>query len=80
MFNYKEKLKEIFLKFFQNIKEDDFSFDKDRFQFENWDSLTHMQLISEAESIFEVNFEMDEVVDINRPQDLLDLILKKKNV
>lgn len=79
----REKFKEIFLKIFQNMDKNDFDFNKDRSQFENWDSLTHMQLVSEIESAFGVNFEMDEIVDINKPADLMGLIeerlTKKKN-
>lgn len=73
----KEKLEKIFLDIFQDIK--NFDFDKDRSEFENWDSLNHMQLVSEIESQFKINFEMDEISEINKPQDLLDLINKKQN-
>ena len=75
----REDLQKIFLKTFQNLKENDFHFQKPRIDFENWDSLTHMQLVSELESFFKISFEMDEIVDINKPEDLAVLIEKKKN-
>jgi len=71
-----DKLKEIFLKVFPN---DEFDLNKDRSQFENWDSLAHLQLTSDIESSFNIKFEMDDIVDIQKPKDLLDLIEKKKN-
>ncbi len=73
----KEKVKEVFLKTFQSLDQDSFDFSKPRTDFENWDSLTHMQLLSEAESVFKISFEMDEIVEINSAQDLANLIDKK---
>jgi len=55
-----------------------FDLNKPRTAFPEWDSLNHMQIISEIENAFGVRFEMDEVVEINRPKDLADLIAKKK--
>ena len=75
----REELKKIFLNTFQNLKKEDFDFNKNRADFENWDSLAHMQLISEIESSLKISFDMDEIVDINKPEDLVVLIEKKKN-
>lgn len=77
MIENKEKLKQVFLKVFQNLNEKDFDFNKERSSFENWDSLTHMQLISETENSLGINFEIDEVIEINKPADILALIQKK---
>lgn len=74
-----KNFKKIFLTVFQNIDSGNFDFGKDRSEFENWDSLTHMQLVSEIESAFNVSFEMDEIAVINKPQDFITLIQKKKN-
>jgi acyl carrier protein len=79
MDNDKDKLKNIFIEIFKDIDEETFDFNKDRSEFEDWDSLTHMQLISEVESVFKVSFEVDEIVDINKPEDLIILIQKKQN-
>lgn len=75
----REKLKKIFLNIFHGISENTFDFNKDRSMFEDWDSLTHMQLLSEVESTFNVNFEIDEVINVNKPEDLVILIQKKQN-
>ncbi len=75
----RSKIKKSFLEIFQTIIADEFDFNKERAEFENWDSLTHMQLISQIESDFGINFEMDEIVDINKPEDLVALVAKKQH-
>lgn len=75
----REKLKNVFANIFKNIDPNNFDFNKDRSQFENWDSFSQMQLIFEVENVFKINFEMDEIIAINKPEDLLVLIEKKKN-
>ena len=74
----KEKLKEIFVKSF-NCNLEKFDFNQSRSEFENWDSLGHLQLVSEIENVFNLNFEMEEIAEINKPNDLLALIQKKQN-
>jgi acyl carrier protein len=71
-------LTKVFLKTFQNIEEDSFDLGKDRTEFENWDSLTHMQLVLEVETAFNINFDMDEIVEISKPGDFIPLIEKRK--
>ena len=75
----REKVKKIFLEIFPEVDDASFDFGKDRADFENWDSLSHMQLVSELESSLGLSFEMDEVVDINSVQDLVDLITNKQS-
>ncbi len=73
-----EKLEKIFLKIFQNMDKKEFSIDKGRNYFENWDSLTHLQLVSEIESVFKISLEMDEIIDIQKPSDFIAIIEKKR--
>lgn len=73
----KEKIENIFIKEFPYLKPTLFNFQMDRSQFENWDSLTHLRLVSEIESQFKINFDMDEIVDINKPEDFITLVKKK---
>ncbi len=72
------KLVELFSNVFPSLTKDSFNLDQDRTTFENWDSLSHMQLVSEIEQSFNVSFEMEEIVDISKPADFLALITKKK--
>ncbi|MBI2099179.1 acyl carrier protein [Candidatus Uhrbacteria bacterium] len=73
-------VKKIFFEIFQNLSEDKFSLGTLRREFENWDSLAHMQLVSEMENVFGVRFEIGEIVDVETPQGFVDLLKKKKNI
>ena len=45
---------------------------------ENWDSLHHIQLISEVERAFGVKFKLREVLSMKNVGDLIDLIQAKQ--
>ncbi|OGD63345.1 hypothetical protein A2160_02570 [Candidatus Beckwithbacteria bacterium RBG_13_42_9] len=75
----KTKLIKIFIKILKGVDKNTFDFSKDRTDFEDWDSLAHMQLVSEVESAFGITFEMDEVIEISKPEDFLLLIRKRQN-
>jgi acyl carrier protein len=45
---------------------------------EKWDSLRHIQLISEVESAFEIKFKLREILSMNNVGDLIDLIDAKQ--
>jgi acyl carrier protein len=47
---------------------------------ENWDSLRHIQLITEVEKAFGVKFKLREVLSMKNVGDLIDLIHSKKGV
>lgn len=73
-----DKVKGIFLKVFDNLKNEEFNFLKKASEYTNWDSFSHMQLISEAEAAFGVTLEMDEIVQIDSAEKLVEVIAKKK--
>ena len=45
---------------------------------EKWDSLRHVQLISEVETAFGIKFKLREIMSMNNVGDLIDLIDIKK--
>jgi acyl carrier protein len=47
---------------------------------ENWDSLRHIQLISEVERAFGIKFKLREVLSMKNVGDLIDLIHAKQGV
>ena len=47
---------------------------------ESWDSLRHIQLISEVERAFGIKFKLREVVSMKNVGDLIDLIHAKQGV
>lgn len=74
-----KKLEEIFFNIFPAHQSKNFQIDQHRDQFEDWDSLTHMQIVSEVETVFLVSFDIDEVAQIEKPSDFIALIIKKRN-
>jgi acyl carrier protein len=70
------KLSEIFRSVFNNqnlqINEELTANDVD-----NWDSLTHMLLITEVESSFSIKFRLKELNKMRNVGDLLDMIVSK---
>lgn len=75
----RQQVRETFLKIFPNINQTQFDFQKERTEYENWDSLTHMQLVSELESACHISFSMEEVAGINKADDLVTLVQKKQH-
>lgn len=47
---------------------------------EKWDSLRHVQLISEVESAFGIKFKLREIMSMSNVGDLIDLIHAKQGV
>jgi acyl carrier protein len=47
---------------------------------EAWDSLRHIQLISEVERAFEIRFKLREVLSMKNVGDLIDLVHAKQRV
>ena len=71
------KLRSIFTNVFQNLQNKEFRLNTPRKDFDNWDSLTHLQLVSEIESAFNVRFEMEDIIDIESPADFKRIIEKR---
>ena len=73
-----DKIKEIFIKIFPEIV-DDFDLNREQVDYENWDSFTHVNLVSEIEDQFNVELETDEIISISSATSVLELIKKKNN-
>ena len=43
---------------------------------EAWDSIGHMQIIAELEDIFEIEFEMDDIVDFSSYSKGMEILVK----
>ena len=73
-----DKIKEIFIKIFPEIA-DNFDFNRQQSDYENWDSFTHVNLVSEIENQFNIELETDEIISISSATSVLELIKKKNN-
>jgi acyl carrier protein len=73
------QLKGIFINVFPNVTESAFSWGKDQNEYENWDSFTHLRLVTEIENKFNIKLEIEEVVKIRSALDFLKIIKTKTN-
>lgn len=73
------KLKFVFQKVFE---ENDIAITREMTaqEIEKWDSLRHIQLISEVERTFGIKFKLREVLSMKNVGDLIDLIHAKQGV
>jgi len=72
-----KEVKDIFLETFPEITNVDMLKKQD--QFENWDSFSHLELVSKIEEKFSVNFEVEEIIELDTPQKFVDLINLKRS-
>lgn len=76
MTDFDDKLLDILTRVFR-IEKDEIKDDLKRKDFEPWDSMAHLMLVSEVENEFEIFFEDEEVVDIWTVADLKKLLKQK---
>ena len=76
MTDFDDKLADILTRVFR-IERDEIKDDLKRKDFEPWDSMAHLMLVSEVENEFEIFFEDEEVVDIWTVADLKQILKKK---
>ena len=72
-----EKIKNIFFEVFQDLDKKNFNLNKRQEEFENWDSLTHIELISKIEKTFNLKLELNETLGLDSPMRFINLIKKK---
>lgn len=75
-----QRVEAIFKEVFPEIKEQTFDFTKNQDQFDNWDSFSHMDIVSKVEEKFGINLEIEEVVELSTPERFVEIIKKKKEV
>ncbi|MGY5879870.1 MAG: acyl carrier protein [Candidatus Thorarchaeota archaeon] len=76
MTDFDNKLLDILTRVFR-IEKDEIKDDLKRKDFEPWDSMAHLMLVSEVENEFEIFFEDEEVVDIWTVADLKKILKQK---
>jgi len=72
----RDGVKKVFLEVFGG-RGDDFDFGKRQEDFENWDSLAHMQLVSGIETAFDLQLGMEDIAEIQSPEGFVNLVQKK---
>ena len=70
----KNDVKNIFFEVFPKLSENEFAWEKEQKDYENWDSFVQLNIITFAESKFDVSFSLDESIEIKSANDLLECI------
>jgi acyl carrier protein len=70
----KKKIKNIFFEVFPKLSENDFQWEKEQKDYENWDSFAQLNIITITESNFDIEFSLEESIEIKSPSDLLELV------
>jgi len=67
-------VKNIFFEIFPKLSEDEFEWGKEQKDYDNWDSFAQLNIITFAESKFDISFSLDESIEIKSANDLLNCI------
>ena len=70
----KTDVKNIFFEVFPKLSEDEFEWEKEQKDYDNWDSFAQLNIITFAESKFDISFSLDESIEIKSANDLLNCI------
>lgn len=70
----KNAIKDIFFQVFTNLAEEDFSWEKEQKDYANWDSFAQLNLITLAESKFNITLSLEESLNIKSANDLLQCV------
>jgi acyl carrier protein len=71
----KNSIKNIFFEVFPNLSEVDFSWNKEQKDYPYWDSFAQLNIITFAESKFNVTLTLEESINIKSANDLLECVL-----
>ena len=70
----KNEIKNIFFEVFPKLSENEFEWEKEQKDYENWDSFAQLNIITFAESKFDIIFSLEESIEIKSANDLLKCI------
>lgn len=71
----KSIIKDIFFEVFPNLDEEKFIWEKEQKDYDGWDSFAQLNLITFTESKFNIEFSLEESIEIKSPNDLLECII-----
>jgi acyl carrier protein len=69
------RIKGVFMHVFA-VEEKDFGFGKSHEEFDNWDSLNHMNLISALEEEFNISLDVDEISEMDTVKKVVETVDK----
>lgn len=71
----KNIIKNIFFEVFPNLSETDFSWTKEQKDYSGWDSFAQLNMITFAESKFDITLSLEESISIKSANDLLKCVI-----
>jgi acyl carrier protein len=71
----KERVKKVFMQVLA-VDEKDFGFEKSHEDFESWDSLNHMSLVSGIEEEFGISLDVDEISEMDSVKKVVETVDK----
>ena len=72
------EIKKIFLQVFPDLEESEFNWKKKQNEYENWDSFSHLNLITLIEEKFNISISDDDVIELKSAEMILNFIEKNK--
>ena len=71
-----EKIRKVFTNVFESVNGDDVIFDGKHEEFDEWDSLTHMNLVSALEEEFGISLSVDDISEMDTVMRVLETVKK----
>jgi len=72
------EIKKIFLQVFPDLEESEFNWKKKQNEYENWDSFSHLNLITLIEEKFNISISDDDVIELKSAEMILNFIERNK--
>tara|TARA_B100000029_G_scaffold515962_1_gene625807 strand:+ start:763 stop:1026 length:264 start_codon:yes stop_codon:yes gene_type:complete len=73
-----DEIKKIFLEVFPDMKERDFNWKKKQKDFEDWDSFSHLNLITMLEDVFKIEVSDNDAITLQSAEDIRNFIERNK--
>ena len=71
-------IKKIFFQVFPDLDESQFNWTKKQNEYENWDSFSHLHLITMIEENFKITTTDDDAINLHSAKDLLDFVERNR--
>tara|TARA_B100001540_G_scaffold287979_1_gene282870 strand:- start:1713 stop:1976 length:264 start_codon:yes stop_codon:yes gene_type:complete len=71
-------IKKIFFQVFPDLDESQFNWTKKQNEYENWDSFSHLHLITMIEENFKITITDDDAINLHSAKDLLDFVERNR--